>query len=719
MSKRKTTTRGTLATAGPRSTSGETARDTEPLFTASALTKPAFWLGALLVVVTVFAYAPVRHYGFVALDDQGYVMRNPQVRAGLTWAGMRWAFTTGYAANWHPLTWLSHMLDVQLFGLHAGAHHVVNLCLHLASTLLLWATLRRMTGSLGRSTFVAALFAVHPLHVESVVWIAERKDLLSTLFWMLTLWAYVSYVRAADRTSVRVWYGAVLLFFALGLLAKPMLVTLPFVLLLLDVWPLGRIAFPKTTPGVVSLALRAETTPGVVFGRLLVEKLPLFALAVASSVATLIAQRQGGAVVALHMVPLGVRVSNALVGYLTYLFRTIWPTRLAVFYPFDRSMPAWQGLAAFLALAALTVLLLRAARRRPYLGVGWLWFLGTLVPVIGLVQVGMQATADRYTYVPLIGIFIVIAWGAPELLARAPARRAVLPIAAAAAIAACTVGTRAQVAVWRDDQALWQHAKDVVPRNFRADSALGGMLNEAGKAHDAVALLREAVRIEPDFADAHNNLGMALVILGEDDEAAAELWTALRLNPGLGEAHNNLGTVLERQGKHAEALSQFTEALRLDPGSAEIRCRMGLTLVNQGKVSDAITLFQEALRLEPGFAEAHSDLGFALMALGRIDEAVSHYTEALRINPDLATAHENLGFVLAGAGKFEQAMPHFTTAVRLAPDSEQAHLYLAMALSSTHKGDEAVREYREVLRINPANEDARHQLDTLLKRGGR
>ena len=382
-----------------------------------------------LIAVNIAVYAPVVHHEFVTWDDPQYLLGNPHVSGGLTGSGIRWAWTTGYASNWHPLTWWSHMLDVQMYGMSAGPHHVTSLLLHIVNTLLLFGLLHAMTGRLGPSAFVAALFAAHPLHVESVAWVSERKDVLSTLFWMLTVWAYLRYLRR-PRLGRYFLMAAV---FVLGLMAKPMLVTLPFVLLLLDVWPLGRVTLAWSTPQ------RSRVV------ELVREKLPLIALAAASSIITFVVQRQGGAVAASEALPLGDRVANALVSYMRYIGRMLWPARLAAVYPFSRPLPEWWVVGSLLGFFAMSIVAIRAGRRYPYVAVGWLWYVGTLVPVIGIIQVGSQAMADRYTYVPLVGLFIVVAWGAVDLCARWPHRRQVLPVAAGLAIVVCSVLARVQV----------------------------------------------------------------------------------------------------------------------------------------------------------------------------------------------------------------------------------------------------------------------------------
>jgi Flp pilus assembly protein TadD len=579
----------------------------------------------VLLVATLAVYIQVWTHDFVGLDDFNYVVKNPQVAGGLTARGVAWAFTTGHESNWHPLTWLSHMLDVQLWGLAPGPHHLTNLAFHLANTLLLLVLLHRMTADVWRSAVVAGLFALHPLHVESVAWVAERKDVLSTLFWLLTTWAYVSYVRRPGPGR----YAAALAAFALGLMSKPMLVTLPFVLLLLDVWPLGRVrgALPellKTSAGLIT------------------EKLPFFALTVASSVITFMVQQRGGAVAELDAFPLGPRLANVVTSYVAYLGKTFWPTGLAVIYPYPTSVSAWRVTACLVFLLAVTALVLRAARRAPYLPVGWLWYLGTLVPVIGVVQVGSQAMADRYTYVPSIGVFIMVVWGVPDLLARWPHRRVVLPAVATAVLAACAALTALQLPHWKNSTALWTWATRVTSGNFLAEFYLADHLAQNGRAGEAVPHYVESLRITPSFVTARNNLGFTLASLGRVDEAIGHYNEILRVLPHHVEARNNLALAYAAQGKLDDAIRELREAIRIVPGDAESHFNLAALLRRKGQLADAAHHYTEALRLKPGHAEAHYRLGVVLADQGNVGEAARHLRTALTLDPKLQRARRAL-----------------------------------------------------------------------------
>ena len=620
----------------------------------------AMWVSLALIVAIVLVYAPVRHFDFVLLDDPIYVSKNPDVAAGLTWQGVWWAFTTGHAGYWLPLIWLSHMLDVQLYGLNAGGHHVTNVLLHIANCILLFGLLHRMTGALGRSAFVAGLFALHPLHVESVAWVTERKDMLSTLFWMLTTWAYVAWVRRPSRGK----YLSVLLLFTLGLMAKPMLVTLPLVLLLLDFWPLRRV-----TAG-----------PGqrIVWLRLLSEKVLLFAVALASAIVTFVAQRTVGAVPEFDLLPLSARVGNALVSYLTYIGKMFWPVHLAAFYPFPKSLSEWSIFAAIVTLAGVSVLVMRATRRYPYLPVGWLWYLGTLVPVIGLVQAGGQAMADRFTYVPLIGLFLMVAWGVPDLLANWPARRIPLTAAAVLLLGACAITARGQVQYWKDSTSLWTHALDATTENAFAHRNFARFLLEQGRYDEAVAHYSRVLQLLPDNADEQNNLANDLVHHGRIAQAIAHYSEALRIKPSFAEAHNNLANALVRQGRAAEALAQYSEALRIKPDYAEAHNGLGALFAGQGRTDEALAHYSKAVQIDPNYAEAHNNMGAILLGQGKADEAIREFSEAVRINPAKPEFHYNLGVVLKKNSQINEALGQFNVALKLKPDYQDARHALDM-----------------------------------------
>ncbi len=547
----------------------------------------------LLIVATIAVFWQVYNHDFVNYDDNLYVTENRHVQAGLTWEGIIWAFTTTHASNWHPLTWLSHMLDCQLFGLNAGGHHLTNLLFHIANTLLLFLVFNRMTGAIWRSAFVAALFALHPLHVESVAWVAERKDVLSTFFWMLTMWAYARY---AERPGIKI-YLLVFLFFALGLMAKPMLVTLPFVLLLMDYWPLGRLQLGQS---IKESTLKIQALPIL---RLVWEKVPLFVLTAVSSVVTYCAQQAGGSVESL--LPFQMRVGNALAAYINYIGKTIWPLHLAVFYPHVRVVPIWL---AGLLLMCISFFVIRVGRRSPYLSVGWLWYLGTLVPVIGLVQVGGQAMADRYTYVPIIGLFTIIVWGVAELVAKWRCQKFVLSISVGVVLLGLAMGTWLQLTHWHNSVTLFKHTLDVTPNNYLAHNNLGVALSEQGRIEEAMKQYRKVVEINPNYAMAYYNLGLALGQQGRFEETIGYFVKALQIKPNYAEAYYNMGVSLGKMGNYPEELKAYKRAINVKPDYAEAYCNLGAAYAGMGLYSEAIWAFKEAIQLNPGNRVAQHNL---------------------------------------------------------------------------------------------------------------
>ena len=594
---------------------------------------------ALLAALTLAAFAPLAaNRGFV-FDDEGYVFGNPQVRAGLAASGLRWAFTTFETANWHPLAWLSHMLDVELFGLDARGHHATSLALHLANALLLFLGLRALTGALWPSWAAAALFAVHPLHVESVAWISERKDLLCTLFGLLAAGAWLRAVRRGDRRLLL----AAAACHALSLLSKPMLVTLPFALLLLDWWPLGRLGGPRPrAPHAVSAPrLRA----------CLAEKIPLLALSAASAVVTVIAQARGEALRSLAELPLASRAGNSLVAYATYLRQALWPADLAAFYPLRPENLTAAAAGAALLLAAVTAAAAARARRAPHLLAGWLFFLGTLVPVIGLVQVGEQALADRYTYVPLAGLFVALAWGLRARLAAPAPCRGCTAAAAVAALLALAAATAAQTRHWRDAGALWTRAIAVTRGNWFAHNNLGVWRFKNGDNEGAIEEFTRSLEIRPAHVEAIYNRAFALAKLGRLDEAGREARAALAIAPRWVLPRTLLATTLFRAGRWEEARREYVAALRIDPRRAETHRLFADALHASGELVEAELRFREALRLDPAVAETHNELGVLLARTGRLREAAGEFRAALALRPEYPDARYNLEKALYETGR--------------------------------------------------------------------
>ncbi len=608
-----------------------------------------------LVLATLTVYGGLRYHHFINLDDPLYVTDNPPVQGGLTLAGLVWAFTTRHAGFWIPLTWLSFMVDSQLFGLNPGGFFLTNLLLHLANTLLLFFWLRRTTRALGPSFLVAALFALHPLHVESVAWATERKDVLSTFFWLLTMWAYLWYAESQGFRR----YGLILVCFSLGLMAKPMLVTLPLVLLLLDYWPLGRWPQKSPAPAKKSRSKKSrsqksgsqKSEPGVPLGRLIWEKIPLLALAAIFSVVTIYAQKEEGALAPLAYIPFSGRLPNVLVAYVIYLVKMIYPSGLAVFYPYSReAFPLWQWLGAGLTLSLISLLIIRKTLGHRYLLVGWLWYLVTLVPVIGLVQVGEQARADRFTYVPLIGLFIMVAYGMAELAERWRTPRLLLPVGGGMVLTALMICTWVQVGYWRDPISLFEHSLKVTGGDPIILNDLGNALAAQGNTDQAFTQYEEALRLDPDYALTHYNLGIALAAQGKLDQAIAHYAEALRLKPDYAVAHNNLGVALRKQGKLDQAEAQYAEALRLKPDYAEAYDNLAIALVQQGKIDEAIPMFNKAIQIKPDYSEAYSNLGLAFAKQGNFDEAIINCQNALKFDANDPNAQKILSILNAQKG---------------------------------------------------------------------
>jgi tetratricopeptide (TPR) repeat protein len=635
-----------------------------PTSPAPARSRGPLVLGLALVLLTLLVYRDAPSFQFVNFDDGLYVTSNRHVQNGLTWEGFLWAWQANVASNWHPLTMLSHMLDCELYGLNPRGHHLTNLLLHLANVWLLFEVLRRMTGRLGESAFVAALFGLHPTHVESVAWIAERKDVLSGLFFLLTLGAYHRWVRG--RTPRR--YVLVALLLACGLLSKPMLVTLPCVLLLLDVWPLGRLRFAE-------IHSARDLWQGL--RPLLVEKIPLFVLSAASSAVTVYAQQ--GSLATLEAVSVGRRVGNALVSYVLYIGKSFWPAKLAAFYPLPGAVPLDKALGAATLLLVITALVVWRLRRSPFLATGWFWFLGMLVPVIGFVQVGRQAMADRYTYLPSIGLFLVVTWGISELLGtESRIRRTALTGAALVVVGALSIAAHAQAATWKDSLTLFQHALKVTRDNYLA----------------------------------HLNVAVALSHQGDQEGALRHYREVLRLQPNLAEAHAALGAALRRWGRTQEALPHLRRAVRIKPGKARLRHTLAVALEERGHKDEAMVQLRKAVELSPRMADAHYGLGSLLQEQGKVDEALEHYRTALEINPDLSGLYAPTATLLARRGELGEAVRHYQEAVRRQP-TPSAHFNLALTLERMGRTEEARRHYQQALVLDPGLEPARQRLGAL------
>jgi tetratricopeptide (TPR) repeat protein len=622
----------------------------------------------LLALVTLVLYWPVTGFDFLNIDDPDYILNNTAIHQGLTWQGIVWAFRTSYASNWHPVTWLSHMLDCSLYGWHPGGHHLTNLLLHMANAMLVFLLLERLTGATWRSAFVAALFAWHPLHVESVAWVSERKDVLSTFFALLALGAYAGYAREPKSSRRRVLYLLTLFLFALGLMSKPMLVTLPFVMLLLDFWPLERNR--RSAPaGSQSGAIPAGSPAGPGWGKLLIEKVPFFALSGLDCLATIWAQKGSNSIVSWSALPLPERISNALVSVFAYLGQMAWPRNLAVLYPYSHEWGA--GIAS---VAAVLLVLITAGAiwqsHRPYLLVGWLWYLGTLVPVIGLLQVGIQWMADRYTYIPSLGIFIMVAWGGAALLEARPAWTRPACVLAAVSLIALAVCTRVQLQYWRNSVSLFSRAVAVTHDSIMAEYNLGEALGASGDQNGAITHYLHALEIHPNRVEAcYNsqtvarfNLGAIYAGQGRFRDAETQFRAILSGEPDHTRAHDALGSVLLAQGRAADAAEEFRRVTENEPSNEQAWHRLGVALLQAGRVRDGIEALRKAVRLPPKDAAAFTDLAWVLAT--NPDDTLRDGAEAVQLAQracELTASRDarclaSLDAAFAEAGRFPEAI---------------------------------------------------------------
>ena len=584
------------------------------------------YAAAALFFLTVLVFWNIRNNEFVSIDTPLYILDNPHVLAGLSIPGLKWAFTTTYAGFWHPLTWLSHMADCEIFGLWAGGHHLTSLFIHAASVLILFFVLFGLTGAFWPSFFTAGLFAWHPLRVETVAWAADRKDVLSGVFFMLTLWIYSFYARSKSLKT----YGLLLLSFVLGLMAKPMLVTLPCVLLLLDYWPLGRY-YEESEGGKNRFSLSKTRF-------LILEKIPLFALAFAASFLAYFAEHRFGAVMTLESFPLKVRIANALTSYWDYLGKFILPANLSVFYPYDETIAFWKVAASVVGLLGVTVLFCLRAKKSPYLIAGWLWYLVTLLPVIGIVQIGEHAMADRYTYIPMIGIFVILAWGIDEVVQHRPQLKKTLFFCAGLLLFSCMLLSRHQAAVWKDSLTLFEHAVKVTKRNYLAHDNLGIELMKAGKFEEAFSHFSRSLKIKPDNVQTHYNMGVAKILEGKPEEAIKHYNDALALKPDDVRSLNNLGLVLAQMQRIDEALALFSKAVAIKPDFPDTHFNLGVTLLQAGKLPEALTHLKKAVSLEPDFVKARYVLGIAYLNAGDMKSAAAQHEILKSLSPQWAAA---------------------------------------------------------------------------------
>lgn len=616
----------------------------------------------LLVISILVVYWPVRHFDFVNYDDNVYVTQNPIIQKGLSFEGIVVAFTTQHATYWIPLTWLSYMLDIELFGVNPGALHVTNLILHILNTLLVFSVFRKMTGEQWKSAAVALLFGFHPLHVESVAWVTERKDVLSTVFLLMALWAYIRYVEHPSLGR----YVLIFSFFLMGIMAKPMIVTFPFVLLLLDYWPLGRLQLHN----FVDDSDAKESGSGII--SMIKEKIPLFTITLAASILTFWLKKSGSAVRPSALYPLTLRIANALVSYVMYIGKMVWPFELAIPYPYPMQIAGWKVASAFLLLVALTTVSIKSIRKYPFIAVGWFWYLGTMVPVIGFIQSGDQSMADRFTYIPLIGLYMMLIWGGSKLAEGMRLKKIWLLVITSGIFLCVMVTTRSQLRYWENSTTLFTHAIEVTENNYVAHHNLGVALAEDNRMEDAIQHYLEALRINPSHLRTRINLGAAMMKQGRVMDAISQYREVLQSMPQSVGAHYNMGIALVTLSRFDEAIYHYSEALKFNPDDADIHNNLGNVLMQQGRLDQAILHYREAFRIDPDNPYRKNNLGTALMNVGNIEGAELLFLEALKIKPDFADAQNNLGVALAKQSRFEEAIDCFKTALTIKPDHVDA-----------------------------------------------
>jgi tetratricopeptide (TPR) repeat protein len=618
---------------------------------------------ALLALVTFAVYWRVQDNDFINFDDNVYITENSRVLSGLSWPDVKWAFTARLPGYLHPLTWLSHQLDCQLYKNWAGGHHLTSVAIHVANALLLLLFLWRTTRLAWRSAFVAAVFALHPLHVESVAWIAERKDVLCGLFFFLTLHAYVSYA----KKRAPFYYVLTLLFFVAGLLSKPMIVTLPFVLLLIDIWPLRRLEFGAGKG-------KAKYSSTVL--RLIGEKLPFLLLAIVWSVITLVIAKKSGGFARMEILGIGTRIVNAVVSYAIYVWQTFWPQNLALFYPYSSHLPWLTVLATFALLVLISVIFIKQRSSSPFLIVGWLWFLGMLLPVTGVFQIGAQPRADRYTYLSQTGLIFALTWAVCDLANSWPRRRALLTGTAAIALSLLAWRTWDGISVWHDSESVWRNALAVTTANYTA----------------------------------HVQLCDALLRKGRIDEAIAEAEIGLQIQPNSAEGHSNLAIALSKKGDMEKALLHFERAVKLKPNRPKLHYNIAAVLAEKGRLDEAISHYEQELQIQPEFAEAHNNLGTALLRKGRLDDALLHFEQAITANPQLAKVYYNAATVLVQKGRSREAVDFLQKTLQLDPGNSEARVELGVAWSQVGRMDLAISDWEKTLESEPDNLNAAYDL---------
>ncbi len=651
-----------------------------------------------LILATLVAYEPVRRNSFVEYDDNDYIVNNPLVTSGITLESLGKAFTQPHFFMWHPLTTISHMLDYQLFGLNPLGHHLVSLLFHIVNALLLFWILNSLTGTMWLNAFIAAVFALHPVQVESVAWAAERKTVISGLFWLLTMAAYIRYAKQPGFGR----YLAVLLVFGLCIMTKPVVVTLPFALLLLDYWPLERVRWGQKNKSVAKIILNQKST-----GWLVAEKIPLLGMSAFLSVMTFVAQRQGGVVPTLERMPMDYRIANMFLSYIRYIGKLIWPSNLAVCYPHPHVTFSnlWAIACAILFIAITVVIVYYIGRRRKYAAVGWLWFVGTLVPVIGLVQSGAQAMANRYMYIPMLGLLIIVGWGIKDYIDKQPKARIAAIILAGAALFSLLVLTRMQVKHWQNTLTLFEYTLNVTGDNPVAENGYGAALFNAGRLEEAQPHLRKAVRLAPAFPAAIANLAKVYMEQGNYNETVACLDEIIKHNEGTADTYYNMGTALSLLQRYDEAIKYFKKALELNPNDPDTHKRMGIVLLVMGRNNEAIARLNDSLRIKSNQVEVYTNLGTAYSQLGQYEKAIQNWTKALELQPNSVDVLNNMGLALAAFGnvtaeKANQAIAYAHRACELTGYNNAEYLdTLGVAMAAAGKFEEAKTIAAQALNI--------------------
>ena len=671
-----------------------------------------------LLILTIIVYAPIKNYEFINFDDGSYVYKNETVQTGLTAESIKWAFKvikTDETAYWHPLAWLPHMLDCQLFGVNPGMHHLSSLFYHLLNTLLLFLVLTRMTGALWKSAFVAIIFALHPINMDSVVWISEKKNLLSTLFWLLTMLAYAHY--ASRPTILR--YFLVLIAFALGLMAKPMLATLPCALLLLDFWPLYRFKWFRKSQIRENQINKKSSSPNTTptfqeasLFRLISEKIPMLFLSFGTIGLSYYSLQHNSQIQNEATVPMALRISNALVSYFQYIWHLIWPVNYAIFYPFPEAIPIWKPIIAALALIILTALVIIYSKKKPYLAVGWLWFLGTLVPVIGLINAGLwPAMADRWAYVPFIGLFIIIAWGVPDFFSRFRAKKIILTGAAILSIIILAAATSVQLKYWKNSHALFQHAINVTQNNHIAHMHVGTSFNEKNNHKQALKHFLKAVEIKPNYSEALENAGYEFTNLKNYSKALQYYKKALLFAPSKAELFNKIGNAYAYMKKYDKAVSYYIEAIAIDSDDPTFYNNLGVARYFTGKFDQAIIELKKAIKIKPDYSEAYYNLGLAQGKTGNSVEATRSFLKAVQLDPDYKEAHSSLAKIYYTNGTMKKALVHYTEELRISPKDATAHFNTGVVLFQLKRPKEAVAHFQEALRLKPDYDNAKKALN--------